>query len=102
MYLPGISSFIRWLDWPFLIISCSYLAVTPTVGVSFMMGQDLLDNYVIKNLERKIHYRIVLATVRVVLNPTRSLANALAFKKPWYRQRDRRGFGLSACSFTSR
>src|SRR5262245_59745230 len=76
--------------------------VTPTVGVAFMIGQDLLDNYVIKNLERKIHYRIVLATVRVVLNPTRSLANALAFKKPWYRNRDRRGFGLSGCSFTSR
>ena len=76
--------------------------VTPTVGVAFMIGQDLLDNYVIKNLERKIHNRIFLATVRVVLNPTRSLANALAFKKPWYRKRDRPGFGLSGCSFASR
>src|SRR5438093_12005399 len=63
--------------------------VTPTVGVAFMIGQDLLDNYVIKNLERKIHNKIFLATVRVALNPTRSLANALAFKKPWYRKRDR-------------
>jgi hypothetical protein len=62
--------------------------VTPTVGVAFMIGQDLLDNYAIKNLERKIHNRIFLATVRVVLNPTRSLANALALKKPWYRKRD--------------
>jgi len=63
--------------------------VTPTVGVAFMIGQDLLDNYVIKNLERKIHNKIFVATMRVVLNPTRSLANALAFKKPWYRKRDK-------------
>lgn len=63
--------------------------VTPTVGVAFMIGQDLLDNYVIKNLERKIHNKIFLATMRVALDPTRSLANALAFKKPWYRKRDR-------------
>jgi hypothetical protein len=61
--------------------------VTPTVGVAFMIGQDLLDNYVIRNLERKIDNKIFLATLRVVLNPTRSLANALAFKKPWYRKR---------------
>jgi len=45
-----------------------------------MIGQDLLDNYVMKNLEREIHNRIFLVTVRMVLNPTRSLANALAFK----------------------
>ena len=76
--------------------------VTPTVGVAFMIGQDFLDNYVIKNLEREIHNRIFLVTVRMVLNPTRSLANALAFKKPWYRTRDRPGFGLSGCSFASR
>src|SRR2546430_4713236 len=61
--------------------------VTPTVGVAFMIGEDLLDDYVIKNLERKIHNKIFLATMRVVLNPTRSFANALAFKKPWYRKR---------------
>ena len=63
--------------------------VTPTVGVAFMIGQDLLDNYVIKNLERKVHNKIFRATMRVALNPSRSLANALAFKKPWYRKRDK-------------
>jgi hypothetical protein len=63
--------------------------VTPTLGVAFMIGEDLLDNYAIKNLERKIHNKIFLATMRVVLNPTRSLASALAFKRPWYRIRDK-------------
>src|SRR5438128_9931146 len=63
--------------------------VTPTVGVAFMIGEDLLDNYVIKKLERKIHNKIFSATIRVVLNPTRSLAKATAFKKPWYRKRDK-------------
>jgi hypothetical protein len=63
--------------------------VTPTVGVGFMIGQDLLDNYGIKKLERKIHNKIFSATLRVVLNPSRSLGNAVAFKKPWYRKRDK-------------
>src|SRR5437867_9669099 len=63
--------------------------VTPTVGVAFMIGQDLLDNYVIKKLERKIHNQIFAATLRVVLNPSRTLENALAFKRPWYRKRDK-------------
>ena len=63
--------------------------VTPIVGVGFMIGQDLLDNYVIKKLERKIHNQILAATLRVVLNPSRTLENALAFKKPWYRKRDK-------------
>ena len=63
--------------------------VTPTVGVVFVIGQDLLDNYVVKKLERKIHNKILSATIRAVLNPSRSLANAVAFKKPWYRKRDK-------------
>jgi len=63
--------------------------VTPTVGVVFVIGQDLLDNYVVKKLERKIHNKIFSATLRVVLNPSRSLANAVVFKKPWYRKRDK-------------
>src|SRR5947199_5187450 len=63
--------------------------VTPTVGVVFMIGQDLVDNYVIKKLEAKIHNRMSSATLRMVLNPNRSLGNAVAFKKPWYRKRDK-------------
>ena len=63
--------------------------VTPTVGVGFMIGQDLLENYVVKKLERKIHNKIFSATLRVALNPSGSLANAVAFKKPWYRKRDK-------------
>src|SRR5438093_12253647 len=63
--------------------------VTPTVGVVFVIGQDLLDNYVVKKLERKINNKILSATIRAVLNPSRSLANAVAFKKPWYRKRDK-------------
>jgi len=63
--------------------------ITPTVGAGFMIGQDLLDNYVVTKLERKIHNKIFSATLRVVLNPSRSLANAVVFKKPWYRKRDK-------------
>ena len=63
--------------------------VTPAAGVVFMIGQDLLDNYVIKKVERKTHNKTLSATLRVVLNPSRSLGNALAFKKPWYRTRDK-------------
>ncbi len=62
---------------------------TDPASCGFSNGQDLLNNYVVEKLERKIHNKILSATIRAVLNPSRSLANAVAFKKPWYRKRDK-------------
>jgi hypothetical protein len=60
------------------------LVITPTVGTAWMITEEALDRYIIRHAEKNLAARIVL---RTVLNPTRSVANVLRFKKPWYRDR---------------
>ena len=60
------------------------LLVTPTAGVTWSIGEDLIDKFVIRRLEghsRNPMYQMGIS----VLNPTRSLANLLRMKAPWYR-----------------
>ena len=59
--------------------------ITPTVGVAWMAGEDALDRYVIQRLERKIDSAAGRAVIRVLLNPTRSMASLVAGQKPWTR-----------------
>lgn len=60
------------------------LVITPTVGTAWMITEEALDRYIIRHAEENLAARIIL---RTVLNPTRSVANMLRFKKPWYRDR---------------
>ena len=60
------------------------LVITPTVGTAWMITEEALDRYIIRHAEGSLAARIFL---RTVLNPTRSVANMLRFKKPWYRDR---------------
>jgi hypothetical protein len=60
--------------------------ITPTVGVAWMAGEDALDRYVIRKLERRIDSATGRAVIRVLLNPTRSMANLVAGQRPWTRQ----------------
>jgi hypothetical protein len=50
-----------------------------------MAGEDALDRYVIKRLEQKINSATGRAVIRVLLNPTRSMANLVAGQTPWTR-----------------
>jgi hypothetical protein len=59
--------------------------VTPTLGVAWMAGEDALDRYVIQRFERRIDSATGRAVIRVLMNPTRSLANVVAGQKPWAR-----------------
>jgi hypothetical protein len=61
------------------------LVVTHTVGLGWMIGEDAVDRFVIKRIER--HYRnpFIRGLARSTLNPTRGYANMLAFHKPWHR-----------------
>ncbi len=59
--------------------------ITPTAGVAWMAGEDALDRFVIKKLERKIESPAGRAAIRILLNPTRSMANLVAGQKPWQR-----------------
>lgn len=59
--------------------------ITPTVGVAWMAGEDALHRYVVQKLERKIDSAAGRNAIRILLNPTRSMANLVAGKKPWAR-----------------
>jgi opacity protein-like surface antigen len=59
--------------------------VTPVVGLSWMLGEDAVDRYVIKPIEGETRNRWVRLALRTGLNPARSFANLMAGKVPWYR-----------------
>ena len=73
--LPPNQNKMAWVD----------IVVTPTMGAMWMVGEDTLDRYVIRRLEQKIDSEVSRAVIRVLLNPTRSLANVLRSEKPWKR-----------------
>ena len=70
------------------------LVITPTVGTAYLVGEDILDQYVARAIERKWCRPGLSAVTRSVLNLNRSFANLLRWKAPWYR--DSRG-GLRSC-----
>jgi hypothetical protein len=51
-----------------------------------MIDEDIADRYVITGLENRTSNRILLVLTRSFLNPSRTVANLMAFKEPWYRQ----------------
>jgi hypothetical protein len=64
------------------------MLVTPTAGITWSIGEDLIDKYVIRRIEghsRNVFYRMGIS----MLNPTRSAANLLRWKTPWYRDNRR-------------
>jgi len=61
------------------------LVVTPTLGLAWMVGEDMLDKYAVRGLERRTENRGVRALARGFLNPSRSFANMMRGKAPWYR-----------------
>jgi hypothetical protein len=62
------------------------LVNTPTLGICEMMGEDIADRYVITALENRTSNRVVLMLARSFLNPSRTFANMMEFKEPWYRK----------------
>lgn len=59
--------------------------VTPTVGLSWMIGEDALDRFVVKRIEGRTQNRYARIFARTVLNPSRTFANVMDWKVPWYR-----------------
>ena len=62
------------------------LVVTPLGGFGWLVVEDFLDKNIIHRIERRSsgNFYIKVAS-RVLLNPTRSVANLLRLKTPWYR-----------------
>ncbi len=61
------------------------LVVTPVVGTGWLVGEDMLDRYLIRRLEDNISSRVARLLIRTFLNPSRSFANLLRGQRPWYR-----------------
>jgi hypothetical protein len=59
--------------------------ITPTVGFLWMIGEDAMDQYVVKRLEVRTDSHFKRLVIRSALNPTRSLANMMQGKPPWNR-----------------
>ena len=62
------------------------IVMTPTAGLGLLVAEDALDRYLIERLERRTQSKYVRIFGRMALNPTRTAANLLRFKKPWYRE----------------
>jgi hypothetical protein len=59
--------------------------ITPTVGMLWVLAEDTLDRYVSDRIQGTDQKRILPKIIRGSLNPSRSFANAMRLKKPWYR-----------------
>jgi hypothetical protein len=63
------------------------LVVTPIGGLGLLVLEDFVDKHVIRTIERRNSGSFYIkVTSRTFLNPTRSVANLLRFKTPWYRE----------------
>jgi hypothetical protein len=61
------------------------LVMTPLGGAGWLIGEDFLDKFVARRIERATQNRFVIDTARCGLNPLRGGANILHGKQPWYR-----------------
>jgi hypothetical protein len=61
------------------------LVITPTVGTGWLVGEDALDRYVMRRLEKKVSSIFLRNLLRTLLNPMRGAANILRMKMPWHR-----------------
>jgi len=63
---------------------------TPTLGAAWGIGEDALDRYLIRRIERETSNPWIRGIARSALNPARSFSNTLAGKVFWHRN-DRPG-----------
>ncbi len=61
------------------------LVVTPVLGTAWLVGEDLLDQHVIRRIEDKTNNRLIRILARCFLNPSRTVANFLRRQEVWYR-----------------
>ncbi|MBX3243334.1 MAG: hypothetical protein KF685_02565 [Acidobacteria bacterium] len=61
------------------------LVITPTVGTAWLISEEAIDRYIIRHVETKSF--LMKVTMRMLLNPMRTMANLLRFREPWYRDR---------------
>jgi len=70
--------------WPNGLTYCD-LVITPVLGTAVLVGEDIADRYAIRWIEKKSGNVPFRAAMRVLINPSRSVANLMRFKWPWHR-----------------
>ncbi len=65
------------------------IVVTPTLGTAMLIGEDAIDRFVMKRIERATDNFYIKIFSRMLLSPTRTIANLFRFKAPWHRDRPR-------------
>ena len=70
--------------WPDGLTYCD-LVITPVLGTFVLVGEDVADRYAIRWIEKKSGNVPFRAAMRVLINPSRSVANLMRFKWPWHR-----------------
>lgn len=63
------------------------IVITPTVGTAMLIAEDAVDRFIMKRIERSTDNFYVRIFSRMLLSPTRTIANLFRFKEPWYRDR---------------
>ena len=65
------------------------LVMTPLGGTAMLISEDAIDRFVMENIERRTKNFYIIAFSRMLLSPTRTIANLFRFRMPWYRDRPR-------------
>ena len=60
--------------------------ITPTGGMVWVIGEDIIDKYVVREIENRTRNRALRMIARMGLNPPQSFANVMSFRPPWHRQ----------------
>jgi hypothetical protein len=60
--------------------------ITPTIGMAWLLTEDMVDTWVIKRLEPRIGNPFLKMLLRGWLNPSRSMANMMEGQVPWVRE----------------
>lgn len=61
------------------------MVITPSLGLGWMVAEDAIDELLLRRVERWTDNNWVRLLLRSSLNPTRTMANVLAGRVPWYR-----------------
>jgi hypothetical protein len=59
--------------------------VTPLGAFGLIVAEDALDRFLVKWVEEHVRNRVVRATLRIVMNPGRTLSNSATGRAPWTR-----------------
>jgi hypothetical protein len=63
----------------------SDMVMNEVAGTAMTIGFQWLDKHVQKRIEERVENRFVIYSMRIVTNPTQSVANLVRFRRPWFR-----------------